>query len=54
MDVPQLLMYVNGLTIMGRAGTKVGRQAQVMAIPPCNVDQKYNSEKVTGCSGQLL
>lgn len=40
-------MCENELTITGRTGARVGRQAQVIDIPACSVDQKITSEKLT-------
>lgn len=40
-------MYEYELMVMGRTGARVGRHAQVMAIPPCSVDHNITFEKLT-------
>lgn len=40
-------MFTNCLLILGRTGPRVGRQAQVMAMPICNVDHIMAAEYLT-------
>lgn len=45
---PQLRICESRLLTVWRMGARVGRHAQVMAIPSCNVDHSIAAEYLTG------